>query len=436
MRIASGPRGLVGQIILVLLGALLLEFLASTMLYEQTETWFTEAEHTERLAERLVVAARVLSLEPPAARAAAARALSTAGARIEWREQQLPDAGRETAASAAMLGRLVAAEPELSEHGLWITMKAGDTLELAGALRLADGSGLVFTAPTPGGPSLVYARVLTGLVLAGSVLLAAAMLVRALGAPIRLLARAADRIGHGPAVAVPEDGPGEVRHLARAFNAMQGRIAALVADRTTALAAVSHDLHTPTARCRLRAGFLTDEETRRKIEEDLDEMEAMIGSVLAFLRSEDDPEEQRQVDLAALLRTVVDAAADAGQPARYNGPDRAVVAVRRLAMKRAFTNLVGNALVYGGDTCVSLERDGARVMVRVEDNGPGIPDSEIGRVMEPFQRLETARSCGVGGAGLGLSIAQQAVKREGGRLTLRNRAAGGLCAEVTLPMAP
>lgn len=435
-RASAWPRGLVGQVTLVLLGAMLLEFVASTTLYEQAEVGAADAERTERLAERLSVAGRVLALAPPGERASVARALSTDEIRIAWTERPAPDAGSADPAPEGVRERLLAAEPELAGRDLRLADGRG-VWELAGTLRLHDGSVLRFAAEeAPGEHFPLRARVLAGSVLAGSVLLAAAMLVHALGTPLRLLARAADRIGHGPAVAVAEDGPGEVRRLARAFNAMQARIAALVADRTTALAAVSHDLRTPIARCRLRAGFLGDDEAREAIEEDLDEMEAMIDSVLDYLRGETDPEQPRPVDLAALLRTLVDALADAGRPARYEGVDQVVVAVRPLAMKRAFANLVGNALAYGGAACVGLERADGWVRAWVDDDGPGIPEADLERVVQPFERLDASRGRGTGGVGLGLAIARRAVEREGGRLTLSNRPGGGLRAGVMLPDRP
>ncbi|KGM30657.1 sensor histidine kinase, partial [Inquilinus limosus] len=146
-----------------------------------------------------------------------------------------------------------------------------------------------------------------------------------------------------------------------------------------------------------------------------------------------DPEPRRAVDLVALLTTLVDAAADAGQDARYDGPDRAVLHARPLALKRAFANLIDNAVAYGGSARVALRDGPAGVTVAIADDGPGIPEAELDRVLQPFQRIEGSRSRATGGVGLGLAIALQAVEREGGRLSLVNRPAGGLTAEVSLP---
>lgn len=147
---------------------------------------------------------------------------------------------------------------------------------------------------------------------------------------------------------MPEEGPREVRRAAQAFNRMQARIDRLIADRTQALAAVSHDLRTPIARLRLRAGFVEDAETQRAIDADLDEMEAMIDATLAYLRGETESEPRRPADLAAILETLCDAAADAGHSVRWTGPRQARLVCRPIALKRAFANLIDNAVKYGG----------------------------------------------------------------------------------------
>jgi signal transduction histidine kinase len=161
-------------------------------------------------------------------------------------------------------------------------------------------------------------------------------------------------------------------------------------------------------------------------------MEAMVGSVLSYLAGEGDVERKRTVDLAAMLGTLVDEASDAGHVARYDGPDHLPLRLRPLAMKRVFANLVSNALNYAGNVRVLARRDGETVVIRFEDDGPGIPEAELERVMTPFYRIEASRSRATGGLGLGLAIVQREVAREKGRLTLRNRVPTGLCVEIVL----
>jgi signal transduction histidine kinase len=207
----------------------------------------------------------------------------------------------------------------------------------------------------------------------------------------------------------------------------------LVSDRTQALAAVSHDLRTPIQRLRLRAGFLDDAEAQRSIDADLDEMEAMVEATLAFLRGDADGEEPRPTDLAAILRTLCDEAADRGAAVAVAGPDHILLRLRPVAAKRAFANLIDNALKYGGAARVTLRESPAAAVVSVEDDGPGIPEAAMATVFEPFQRLEASRNRGTGGTGLGLTIARRAVEGHGGTIVLANRPGGGLLVTVRLP---
>jgi len=143
------------------------------------------------------------------------------------------------------------------------------------------------------------------------------------------------------------------------------------------------------------------------------------------------------LDLAALLRTVLDEAADArpgaAEALSYAGPEHLTVQARPVALKRAIANLVGNALAYAGSARVVLEPRPDVVSVQVEDAGPGIPPQELERVFEPFRRLETSRNRETGGTGLGLPITRNIVRAHGGDVTLANRAEGGVRATVTLP---
>ena len=265
--------------------------------------------------------------------------------------------------------------------------------------------------------------------------------VRRLTRPVRDLADAAERLGRDVnAPPLPEEGPSEVATAARAFNTMAGRIRRFVGDRTQMLAAIGHDLRTPITRLRLRAEFLDDEEQRRRMLADLDEMEAMIAATLAFARDEAAAEAAVPVDLAALCRTVLDEAADARPDAAervsYAGPERLVARGRPAALKRAVANLVNNALSYGGAARLRLsppDSQGQGVRLAVEDDGPGIPPAELEAVFQPFRRLEASRNRETGGVGLGLPIARNILRAHGGDVVLRNRTNGGLSAEATLP---
>jgi len=266
------------------------------------------------------------------------------------------------------------------------------------------------------------------------VLVASGVLVHTLGTPLRSLAQAADKVGHGAPVTVLEQGPRDLVQVARAFNAMQARIGRLIADRSQTLAAVGHDLRTPLTRMRLRLDLLPAGEARQAMTADVDEMEIMLDSVLAYLSGGEAEGPPRMVDLAALISTLVDSSADLGRSVTFEGPDRLSTLVRPMALKRAVSNLIENGLKYGGAVHVRLENANGTARIQVTDRGPGIPEDELEHVLTPFFRLDAARRRDTGGLGLGLPIVANAVERESGVLSLRNRPEGGLEAVITLPI--
>jgi signal transduction histidine kinase len=264
--------------------------------------------------------------------------------------------------------------------------------------------------------------------------------VRQMMIPVRTLADAAERLGRDVANApdLPETGPTEIATAAIAFNTMASRIRRFVEDRTFLITAIGHDLRTPITRLKLRAEYMDDDEQRAKMLADLDEMEAMVAATLAFGRDVATSEAVARIDLASLVRTVLDEAAD-GAPDQadalaYDGPDHLPVLARPLSLKRAVMNLVANALKYGDAARVKLARTERSVQIDIDDNGPGIPAADAEAVFEPFRRLETSRNRETGGSGLGLSIARNIVRAHGGDILLRNLPGGGLRASVTLPV--
>lgn len=264
--------------------------------------------------------------------------------------------------------------------------------------------------------------------------------VRRLTDPMRTLGRAAEALGRDVnAPPLPEDGPTEVATAAAAFNLMAARIRRFVQDRTFMLTAIGHDLRTPITRLKLRAEFMEDDEMRRKMLADLDELEAMVAATLAFGRDITTDEAVRSVDLAELLRTILDEATDTNPEKAhaicYVGPDHLPVRGRPMALKRALTNLVMNALNYGAAARVTLRSpvEGMATLL-VEDDGPGIPLTELDRVFQPFHRVEPSRNNETGGVGLGLPITRNILRAHGGDVSLSNRPTGGARATVTLPI--
>lgn len=268
--------------------------------------------------------------------------------------------------------------------------------------------------------------------------------VRRLIGPVATLAAAADALGRDVnAPPLPETGPLEVATAAAAFNTMAARIRRFVDDRTFMLSAIGHDLRTPITRLKLRAEFMEDDEQRAKMLADLDELAAMVSATLAFGRDVAGDEPVRAVDLAALIRTLLDETIDARPESEalltYAGPEQLTIRARPVALKRALTNLVHNALNYGGSAQVALipprlTQSGRVVTVLIDDHGPGIPPDQLDQVFQPFHRLEGSRNRETGGTGLGLPIARNILRAHGGDVTLANRPDGGARATVVLPL--
>ena len=261
-----------------------------------------------------------------------------------------------------------------------------------------------------------------------STLAVAALFLRRLTRPLRSLAAAAQAAGRGDRAArVAEEGPAEVRALARAFNTMQADIARFDAERMRTLGAVGHDLRTPITSLRIRAEMLDEAEGAPMIRT-LDEMTVMADGLLAFARGTAEAEETAPLDLTALLARLAEE-----RGAHLASHDPVTLRARPVALGRLFGNLIDNALRYGGSARIEMSEGVSDVTVTVSDTGPGLDPAALEKMFDPFTRGEGSRNAETGGAGLGLSIARGIARSHGGRIVLSNRPEGGLCAAVTLP---
>jgi signal transduction histidine kinase len=260
--------------------------------------------------------------------------------------------------------------------------------------------------------------------------------VRRVTAPLAALATAAERLGHDvSAPPLPEAGTVETRQAARAFNDMQIRLRTLIDSRTRLLAAISHDLRTPLTLLRLRAETVDNAQERDKMLATIAEMDAMIGATLQLARDQSADEPRRPTDLTSLLQSAVDDMRDSGFSVRFHPAEPVVYACQPAALKRAVRNLLENAVKYGKTGTVNVRRTSKVIEINIDDEGPGIPQEELARVIEPFYRLDESRSRDTGGVGLGLAIAQSIVQAHGGTLALSNRPEGGLRATIHFPLS-
>lgn len=257
--------------------------------------------------------------------------------------------------------------------------------------------------------------------------------------PLKRFAIAVNRLGRDlHAEPLNEMGPPDVRLAARALNNMQDKLRSLIRERTQMLAAISHDLRTPITRLKLRSQFIQDPGIRQKNLYDLDEMDAMIKDTLNFAREDSQHAKTVRFEFGSLLSSLCDDLLDvypnqlSCQVFEYRLPMHG----RPLALKRALTNIIENAIKYGNVARVKarLDANDKMVYVVVEDEGPGIIDAHIEKVFSPFFRSERSRSRETGGTGLGLAVARDIIRAHSGDVRLENRKQGGLRAIIHLPV--
>ncbi|HEX4387778.1 MAG TPA: HAMP domain-containing sensor histidine kinase, partial [Steroidobacteraceae bacterium] len=302
------------------------------------------------------------------------------------------------------------------------------------SVRFADGDTVLYRVTRlPGGAPLPHSLILNLILLVVLLVAVLYLVARSITRPLSELARAADSVGRDARPAqLEERGARELRNAARAFNTMQDRLRRYLDSRSRVLAAMSHDLKTPLTRLRLQVEALDNPAMQERIGRELDEMESMVHEALSLFRGLDDGEPPSAVDVEALLAKLRGEFAGMGEQVTVTGRAQQPYVGKPQALKRCLTNLIANAIKFGGRADVSVE-DGAQLVIRVRDAGPGIPPEELERVFEPFYRLESSRNRDSGGTGLGLSIARDIAQAHGGSLTLHNAAGGGLEAVLTLP---
>lgn len=314
----------------------------------------------------------------------------------------------------------------------------GGIRRLQAHLRLSDGAPVTIDV-TPRGVMPVADWLPYVLVAQLSLLLLCSWLaVRQATRPLADLARAADTLDpNSRTPRLSESGPREVAYAARAFNAMRDRIAQYLEERVQILAAISHDLQTPITRMKLRAEMADDSIERDKLIRDLEEVERLVKEGVAYARSAHGKDEKAsRIDLASFIESLAYDYQDTGKAVTVGELGDGAIVTRPHALRRILTNLIDNALKFGGSAEIELQRraDGT-VLINVLDRGPGIPADQLEAVLQPFFRLEQSRNRDTGGTGLGLAIAHQLATVIGASLILRNRDGGGLAAELAIRAA-
>ncbi len=427
------PGTLFGRLVLLLAGGLIVAQLIGAAMHMAERQKMIATTVNGEFAQRVAAVYRAINHQPPAEHAQMALLLS-APRQLLSIHASAPEPGTGLADSPLIaqvrivLGRDVALvpvivpRPGLFSFDLYMQLAAGDWLRVEG--QAPEG---VLALP-------VHHFVTLGVMLV-MVFLLVWLIVRMTVRPLTDLAAAARALGNDlKCPPLSENGPQEVRAAAQAFNAMQQRIRSGIEERERFLAAISHDLKTPVTRLRLRSEMLEDDALRERFVRDLDEVQGMLASALDFLHGKAVDETCQPLDLDALLESVVDDYAELGAEVSLRLAISGKISGRPQALRRALANLIDNGLKYGGRVSVEVTQEKNRLLIAVDDDGPGLPEIELERVFEPFYRLESSRSRETGGVGLGLAIVRQIARRHGGDVSLSNRAEGGLRALLWLPL--
>lgn len=439
------PDTVASRAILILVAALLAFHFLGYWAYRVGVEGLATAARDRGLAERIVSIKRAIaSIPQPSERDRVAHELSSASLEVHWSQVSLVlGSAPVTDRTRAMEARLKELVPDLAAESFRVgfaddgALGAGDAYRhmMLVSVRLDDGSWVNFSSSALGAMQHADWSVLAiTICFAVGIGVIALLLLRWATRPLRDLAIAAERFSLDQTPQpIPESGPAEVRRAARAFNTMRERIRRLVSERMQALAAVSHDLRTPITRLRLRSELLDDEVARELMDSDLREMEEMIDSTLEYLRGGTSTETVRPIDIVSVVETIVDEHIDLGNSVSLSGLSHGPVMGRVLSLKRAFSNIIGNAVKYGDSASVEISEADGNLLITVEDDGPGIAARDMERVFQPFVRLEESRGRQTGGSGLGLTIALAIIRSHGGRIELENRPEGGLRVSLLLP---
>jgi len=463
------PRSLFSRLVLVLLTGLVIAQLLSFAIHMHERGQLLSQASGMQSAQRITDIVKLLESLTPTERRRMVQVLSAPPLTISLDQSPLtvrnedPDKGARAALFGAMLRRFLADgwpvvvnvtdgmpfRPGETRGLKGLEMKGGDWmpprmlhspqpgLSFVAQARLHDGTLVTFdsrqSTETANWP---YRLLLSLVVLLAAVIGVSLIAVRWATRPINALADAAEELGRNiNRPPLLEKGPMEVARAARAFNTMQARLIRYLQDRTRILAAMSHDLKTPVTRLRLRSELLEDPRLREKFTKDLEEMESMVGATLDIMRGLETDELVKPVDVMALLESLQADMLEMGGQIKIEGSLLKPYPGKPQALRRCLTNLLDNAIKYGKSALVIVDDNDDRLEIRIRDEGPGLPQPELEKVFDPFYRLEGSRNRNTGGTGLGLTIARSIAENHGGKLTLRNRAEGGLEASLTMPHA-
>jgi signal transduction histidine kinase len=452
MRFKFWPRTLRVQLIVVVAAAVAISNIAVAFYFYKNNEAQARDFVNERMIDRAAALAATISQVPPEWRLVVLRNMS----RPEWRVREIKtgqyDTKPMTSEETALAKRLSDALPDghARKHQVIVHLhkalggipeelrpikaqnSPADTDMIQTVVPIDQNSMMsgVLLRPTANWPVEIMIAALIAVVTAS---VGAALVARRVVRPLSELTNAATKVAVGSDIPhVAEQGPEDVRSAASAFNAMAAKVSRTLESQRHLLSAVGHDLRTPITAMRINLEFVDDDDLREGLMRNLEELQVLTEQVLSAAKGAGG-EKPRQVDLSALVESLCTDLDELGEPVSWANHAPAPISCRPNEIKRAVRNLVENAVAYGhkADVRISDTSDGYEVLV--EDDGPGIPESDRQRVFEPFVRLEGSRNEATGGTGLGLTLVKAIAEGHGGEVRLENRPGGGLRARMHLP---
>ena len=459
------PSSLTGQLMLTVALALLLAQSISAVLIYRAQTEMREAALIHTAAFRLLRAARidvvpipnVVASVPNLRRSFSVEQTSISpfkpgeqrDARAEAELRQILADQDVDAADVLVVRRKVEsdgfARQRLAERGRMFGNRHGQQPEklLLAAFRLPGDDWYVARVFVPFGERIFVASLVAQTLFIYAFLVGAiAFILRRITRPLKTLTGQIERFAETRDTGgqIAPEGPDDIRRLILAHNAMEARISALLDEKDVMLGAIGHDLKTPLAALRVRIESVENDSERLRMAATIEDIARSLDDILSLARAGRARDPSEMTELSALVASVVEEYEDMGEAVTLEVTERMTMPLRATWLRRAIRNLIGNALRYGGAARVSLVHGGNSALFRIDDDGPGIPEGEMARMLEPFTRGEASRNSETGGAGLGLALARAIAEQHGGILTLKNRldSAGkiaGLSAELRLPLS-
>ena len=250
--------------------------------------------------------------------------------------------------------------------------------------------------------------------------------------PITNLARVAEKFGKGEEIEeFKPSGAAEIRQAGYEFDKMRKRIVRHLNQRSEMLSGISHDLRTPLTRMKLQIAFIKDKDLASKLTEDINEMEKMLNEYLQFTSSSY-LEKNEQFDLSELMHNIIKKYDNKNISKKIS--ERIYINGRKNLIQRCMNNLIDNAIKYGDKINIELKINNKNLFIKIEDNGPGIPEDEYNNVFKPFYKIDKGRADSKSSVGLGLSIASDIIRSHGGNINLEKSSMNGLGVKIFLPV--